>query len=423
MPDSDSDADSRGSLTYPARDVFSLYCYRCGHAWFSRNEKIPKRCPRCHTSRWEHPLGDDVTCRFCGNGWKSSSLYEPCPICGRMQVEGAAGRFLHCNQCDYDWAQRRSKPPQRCPMCHSVKWREAKVNRLRCNECGHMWMNQAEQPKKCPKCQSAFWNIQRHAMQCRRCGHRWTLTYGRTPNDVRMCPSCKSRKWNEPPKIFVCYRCGETHIMKDNSRSMICPSCKGNNEMKIFVCKSCSFTWNALPSAKGLRCPRCGKEAGATDYKDPEKLEMWSEGTFRLVYESNSGFGTIYLWDGDMPVNTVYFHEMCRDFRMNADVFVAAINNRTMTDKWEYLAKEMHDRQYEYRKMIGYFEKRLCLIHEDAEVLAIHFKGMGPGAIASRFGMLPEDVKKSFDRIMDAYKRSGITVDDTIFTDNPFDHY
>jgi len=37
---------------------------------------------------------------------------------------------------------------------------------------------------------------------------------------------------------------------------------------------------------------------------------------------------------------------------------------------------------------------------------------------------LPYDrVKESFDRIMDAFADSGIAVDDSVFTENPFDYY
>jgi len=66
---------------------------------------------------------------------------------------------------------------------------------------------------------------------------------------------------------------------------------------------------------------------------------------------------------------------------------------------------------------------RLSLSYEDARILAIHFTGMGPEAIAIKFGMDIESVKAAFDRIMSAYTDNGIVVDDTIFTENPFIYY
>ena len=66
---------------------------------------------------------------------------------------------------------------------------------------------------------------------------------------------------------------------------------------------------------------------------------------------------------------------------------------------------------------------RLNLSYEDARILAIHFTGMGPEAIAIKFGLDTDSVKRSFDRIMTAYADNGIVVDDTIFTDNPFIYY
>ncbi len=66
---------------------------------------------------------------------------------------------------------------------------------------------------------------------------------------------------------------------------------------------------------------------------------------------------------------------------------------------------------------------RLSLSYEDARILAIHFTGMGPEAIAIKFGLDLESVKESFGRIMAAYTDNGIVVDDTIFTENPFMYY
>ena len=407
-------------------DIFgralSLYCYRCGHTWTSRKERLPKNCPCCHSSRWGHPL-HEISCRYCGRTWMMKSVLEPCPECGRIQTEGIKERFLHCNQCDHDWVQRRKELPARCPCCHSIEWKEPKIIRLKCNRCGHAWRNQAEKPKRCPKCQSELWNTPRYILQCRRCGHKWMAMNGRKPEDVKTCPSCKSHKWNETPKIFVCYRCGYTYLMRINGKPATCPNCGGSNDMRTMVCGSCGFTWNTIPQMKGLNCPVCGMEAKIGASQDFEAFDIWSNGMFRLRYTSENGFGIIYLWKGDEPITTVYFHEMCRRFDITADTFVAAVNSRVMTDRWKELADEMYAKRDYYKKTIDYFEERLNLDKKDSEILSIHFRGMGPKEIAVKFGMTTDEVRSSFDRIMDAYVMSGITVDDTVFTDNPLDYY
>lgn len=405
------------------KELFSLYCFRCGHAWYSAGSQVPKRCPRCHSARWEYPLKGKITCRYCGREWIPSSISEPCPDCNRTQIKGNTDRFLHCNQCDYDWIQKKDNPPTKCPLCRSLKWKEPKTKRLSCNKCGHVWVNKSNEPKRCPKCQTIFWKTPKCVVNCRRCGHEWTITEGKKPEEVRMCPSCKSTKWNETPRIFVCFRCGKTHMMRTNGAVRTCPTCGGTNDTRLMVCQSCGFSWNAIPLLKGLDCPKCGIKNNIDNAHETELLEFWTNGRYKLKFTSDSGFGTIYLWDRDIPVTTMYFHVMCRDLNITADQFVIAVNNESMVEEWEELAKKMLKERNGYKKKIGYFEKRLSLTYEDAEVLAIHFEGMGPEAIALKFGMKYDDVKSAFDRIMAAYSNSGINVDDTVYTENPFDFY
>ena len=48
---------------------------------------------------------------------------------------------------------------------------------------------------------------------------------------------------------------------------------------------------------------------------------------------------------------------------------------------------------------------------------------MGPEAIARKLSLDESMVSEAFDRIMDAYRDSGIIVDDTIYTNDPFSYY
>ena len=97
--------------------------------------------------------------------------------------------------------------------------------------------------------------------------------------------------------------------------------------------------------------------------------------------------------------------------------------NPKYEESWTMLASEMYEHRDDYRGNITYFTRRLNLSESDATILAIHFTGMGPEAIAMRFGMSIENVRKAFDRIMAAYADNGIVVDDSIFTDDPISQY
>ena len=74
-----ADEASEISETSAAPEAYMLYCYSCGHAWYPRDEKLPKRCPRCRSSRWDHPLKKETKCKFCGYEWRLTSINEKCP--------------------------------------------------------------------------------------------------------------------------------------------------------------------------------------------------------------------------------------------------------------------------------------------------------------------------------------------------------
>ena len=151
--------------------------------------------------------------------------------------------------------------------------------------------------------------------------------------------------------------------------------------------------------------------------------DLWTDGVYQLRYLSEDRFGSVYLWEGDLPLAAMYFHEFCRRFNATAEHIIDAMNNGSMQEEMGTLAKEMLDEKDRYKERTGYFMKRLNLSETDANVLSIHFTGMGPRYIALRFGMSKEEIRESFDRIMEAYIDSGIIVDDTVFTENPFAFY
>ena len=64
------------------------------------------------------------------------------------------------------------------------------------------------------------------------------------------------------------------------------------------------------------------------------------------------------------------------------------------------LAEDMYGHRDDYLGDVAFLSKRLNIGIQDARILAIHFKGMGPEAIAMRFKMPLDTVRAAFDRIM-----------------------
>ena len=168
-------------------------------------------------------------------------------------------------------------------------------------------------------------------------------------------------------------------------------------------------------------CPRCYNPI----YSSPgsSTITIWTDGRFRLEYVNENNFGYMYLWDGFLPVSTMYMHDVCNRFKSTVEHLIKTSYTHSMDDEWNILAQEMLSKENSYTIYISYFQKRLSLSYSDAKILAIHFTGMGPEVIALKFAIDPEEVKKAFDRIMAAYTDCGIVVDDTIFTENPFAFY
>lgn len=394
-------------------ETLSLYCYRCGNSWKSEG-RAPKTCPRCGSSRYGTPVSREAVCPRCGAGWRRGSIDEPCPSCGWT----GQGGLLRCNQCDHEWSMRGPSPPKKCPVCRSTRWDQPKLHRFACYRCGHVWRNRAEHPDRCPGCQSKMWDQPALKLQCRRCGYRWIPRRGRSSDEVRMCPSCKSPRWNEAPHIRECARCG-CMFMVGTEGERFCSGCR-HKDAASGRCAFCGFEWTA-PSDAWTICPRCGK-ARPVPGAD-ETTEFWSDGRRSLRYVFSDGFAFIYLWNGSYPVATRYVHEVLSEMRVTAGQLMYMMSDPRCADSWAILASNMEEHGEDYLGNVTYFTRRLNLSETDAAVLAIHFTGMGPEAIAIRFGMGIEDVRRSFDRIMAAYADSGIVVDDSIFTDDPISRY
>lgn len=392
-----------------------LFCYKCGHLWYPSTNGISKRCPRCHSSKWDVPEKRMRTCKFCNHLWEITNANEVCPECGKRQTEGYTDRYLHCNQCDYDWVRKRDSIPKKCPLCRSSKWDGPKMNVLMCQRCRHIWTNQTANPKRCPHCQSAQWNLPIRKAECQRCGHCWIP---RKDFDSKICPSCRSNNWHESPKTYVCPKCERVIILKTNKSSKKCPYCDRAGK-RTFKCSICGNIWTGNIDSK--RCDRCFNPILQND--ESTSMMLWTDGRYVLRYVSSNGFGVVYLWDRNVPVSTVYMHEVCKKHHTTVEDLIRSACDHSRDMEWQKLSEEMFAAENGYMVYIDYFIKRLSISYADAKVLAIHFTGMGPEAIAIKFGISIESVKESFERIMNSYSDSGIVVDDTIFTENPFKEY
>lgn len=392
-----------------------LYCYRCGKVWEPEGGEPPRLCPRCRSSQWDVPVLRDAVCTACGHRWQRTDIREKCPACGAgSSVPG----MLHCNQCDHDWLPRSDSRPERCPSCRSSRWDEERDHTFTCYRCGNVWRNRTDHPERCPSCRSLKWDVPAYKLQCRRCGHRWTTRGGKTSEDVRICPSCKSDKWNEPPSIQTCASCGRFFISRKESGTPRCPSCKSKNVQEDRCCGFCGFEWSTFE--KRDVCPRCGKDASDAS---TTSIDIWTDGRFLLKYVFTDGMAFIYLWRDGIPVITIYLHDLLRRLDVTVNHVMSMFANPDYDDTWRMLAEDMYGHRDDYLGDVAFLSKRLNIGIQDARILAIHFKGMGPEAIAMRFKVPLDTVRAAFDRIMAAFVDNGIVVDDTVFTDDAMSYY
>ena len=66
-------------------------------------------------------------------------------------------------------------------------------NECVCERCRHVWNRNTENPVRCPRCGTYYWNMVPTTNQCRICNHKW---FSRTEKVPARCPSCKTRSWS-----------------------------------------------------------------------------------------------------------------------------------------------------------------------------------------------------------------------------------
>lgn len=102
------------------RDI-SLTCVRCSYRWIPRKDELPKRCPKCRSTKW-----DDahlcVNCVRCGYSWNShDGNPKRCPKCGSHRWNIPPNNYT-CKRCGRTWESRSGKVSKACPSCHSHLW-------------------------------------------------------------------------------------------------------------------------------------------------------------------------------------------------------------------------------------------------------------------------------------------------------------
>ena len=401
-----------------------LYCYICGHFWTVRNDKPPKTCPRCRSSRYDTPIKREHKCTYCGNVWTLGSITDKCPKCGRAFSMFSDSKVCHCNQCDHEWLPRTDKIPERCPKCDSHNWNDKKLNQFMCRRCGFVWRNKVEDPKKCPRCFSTKWNEMTFKLQCKRCGHKWMSTNPEGSKGVKVCPVCKSPNWNEPPKTLRCSNCGTVYIHRKKGSQ--CPNCSEKHKglaVENYHCEFCHTEWTSLSTNTPI-CPNCGIPLNLLPTFALEgSATLWMNDSVKLSYTDLYDYGCVYLWHGDYPVAAIGLETFLKGTRLT----VSDITTRALSIEydgfWEGVADYIYEHRDEYQENIPYFMKRLGLCEEDAEVLALHFMGFCPEVIAIRLQRPIKDIRTVFDRIMKAYSNNGIVVNDSIFTEDPIALY
>ena len=397
-----------------------LYCYKCNRFWISKTDRYPKLCPLCKLSKWYVPVEREITCKVCNRKWNRGNINEPCPQCGHSSLELESEDTLVCNQCEHKWIKRTEALPSKCPLCKTTKWNSERTELNMCYGCGHTWKMRAEKPKRCPSCQSQIWDTPFYKLQCRRCGYKWKARPGKTSNEVKICPSCKSRKWNETPKMMLCVSCRLFYINRSNTPHSRCPACYQKKNSYTIVCDFCKVSWVSTKDDWST-CPRCGKPK--PDEAKEMTIDFWNNERFSLRYTYTDDFSFIYLWEGEIPVATMYLHDLLAMLNITAEQFTARVSDPSKNDEWSDVADYMYEHRNDHTKYIPDLMKKLEIVEFDAAVLSLHFTGMGPEAIAVHMRLSIEEIRRSFDRIMDAYIRKNIIVNDSAFTNDPLSLY
>lgn len=228
-----------------------------------------------------------------------------------------------------------------------------------------------------------------------------------------ICPKCKSSKWDETPSVHRCAVC-KAYYISERTDSSRCPKCRSHHRAVECSCPYCDSKWISKKES-WLSCPICG-----ADRKHEEEevvITIWTDGKRTLKYVFENGCAFVYLWAGETPEAVMYFHDLLMVSGTTANQMIQRFGEED-AGRWAALAGMMHDHRDDYLRDVPYFMERLGLGEEDAKILSIHFTGMGPEAIALKFGMKLSEIRKRFDNIMAVFSRNGIVVNDNVFTEN-----
>lgn len=386
-------------------------CRRCRHYW--TGDDAPELCPRCHSCRWMQGRTDRIFCPYCAHLWYPRERDEVCPSCG-MHPSLKGKERLTCVRCEYIWVKEENQEiPERCPLCRTSAWSRESAFTHVCSMCGHIWRNKVEEPLRCPSCYSEIWNVPAHRLQCKRCGHRW-VSRSKLKGVAAICPKCKSIYWREPPPLQMCAVCGRP-FTSGRARSERCQVCTGKEVSFDHVCNLCGQVWSS--EKKYCSCPKCGSSIDVPEVKSESVL--WSEGDRSLLLQTDNGSSVIYLRVDDIPLTSVYLPDAMNLLgKTQKELFDTAV-----PAEYRRLAETMYLRRNDYLEKVPFLEELLDLDRGDAEILAMHFDSMGPEAIALRLGIQSSEVSDAFARIMTAYQTTGITVNDSVYTADPFAEY
>ena len=396
------------------------YCFRCGHQWIVRTDARPRACPSCRSARYDTPAEKGIACPSCGAVWNPKDPDDTCPDCGKSLRETPEQPRYHCNQCGHDWTSRVSGKPLKCPVCRSMKWDAERLNQFTCRKCGYVWKSGLDRPKKCPSCKSQTWDSDTFKLKCFRCGYKWMLSKGADPDSVRTCPSCRSRKWNELPRVAKCFKCGSLFIQQ--KREGTCPRCSDSPGYAECTCGFCNTAWITNGDGKGI-CPRCGLIVSEEDDASEKLIRLYEKDKYRLNYLFKDGIGCVYLWEGSFPVACEYMDRLLRDLRLRFETFIDRVGSPRRKMFWDSVVEKLLEGKDAYRQNIPYFMERLGLDGRSAEILALHFIGMSPEVISLRFETTLKDIRTEFTGIQEAFSKSGIVVNDSVYTEDPISCY
>lgn len=268
-------------------------------------------------------------------------------------------------------------------------------------------------PRRCPDCRSTLWNEPPRTVRCQRCGHAWNMRKRKIHDSELSCPRCKSVKWDVPAKI----------VNRGDEGSMVYEFANTQfSKKQLFICSDCDNRWYASDE-ESVVCDNCGKPVTFHDKTTSTSMVLWSNQRFELRYVTENHCGCVYLLENGIPVSVNYIFEVLRRLDMDIVEVVDTVNKGERESLWKELATEMYGLKDDYLEHTNYLMKRLSLDENDATILALHYKGMSPEAIALKIMQPAEKVMKSFEKIMSAFEDSGIVVDDTVYTSDPFRYY